>query len=95
VLRLFLAPASSSQDVLKTKKKCIDTAQAALRSGQRVIIDATNKDKKVRLGFEACLFCVAIVDYANSSADAFSPILLDLNSWQTREDWITLAKAEV
>ncbi len=37
------------QDVLKTKKKCLDTAEAAVRGGQSVVIDATNKDKAVRV----------------------------------------------
>ena len=35
--------------MLKTKKKCLDTAEAAVRGGQSVVIDATNKDKAVRV----------------------------------------------
>ena len=41
-----------NQDVLKTKKKCLDVASAELAAGKSVIIDATNKDAAV------CVMCV-------------------------------------
>ena len=44
--------------MLKTKKKCLDTAQASLRAGNRVIIDATNKDRQVQSLLQLLfLFC--------------------------------------
>ncbi len=37
-----------NQDLLKTKKKCLDAAAAFLAAGKPVVIDATNKDASTR-----------------------------------------------
>ncbi len=36
------------QDLLKTRKKCLDVAAAELAAGHSIVIDATNKDASVR-----------------------------------------------
>lgn len=48
-------PAAPSQDILKTKKKCLDTAQAAIASKRSAVIDATNRDAKVRGTATTCI----------------------------------------
>jgi bifunctional polynucleotide phosphatase/kinase len=44
----FAAYARVNQDLLKTKKKCLDVARGHLKAGRSVVIDATNKDRDTR-----------------------------------------------
>jgi bifunctional polynucleotide phosphatase/kinase len=37
-----------NQDILKTKKKCLDVASSEVSAGKSVVIDATNKDPETR-----------------------------------------------
>jgi len=44
----FAAYERVNQDLLKTKKKCLDVARGHLKAGRSVVIDATNKDRDTR-----------------------------------------------
>ena len=55
------------QDLLKTRKKCLDVAAAELAAGHSVVIDATNKDASVR-GY-ACLLSVGSSKSINHGSD--------------------------
>jgi bifunctional polynucleotide phosphatase/kinase len=63
-----------NQDVLKTKKKCLDTAAAFLASGKSVVVDATNKDVATRRDW---------IDLAASLSVPIRALVLDV----TKDQW--------